>query len=649
MLSLRRATLLLSLALGFVQAAPVDTESEDTSVNLNTTFLEKRETFPVSTAQVASFRPYSIYAAVPGCGVSSILAWNCAKCSSNPQFTPVAAGGDGGAVQFWYVGYDPTLDTVIVSFQGTDAEKMYVGTIWRILVKASADYLDFIRSLPILTDADFFLTPLSSSLFPGIGSSVETHNGFALAQSLSAAPVLSAVKSAMSRFSTTHVTVVGHSLGGAIATISAVHLKVNLPSTTTFKLVTYGCPRVGNQAFADFVDSHFSGAVSRIVNKKDIVPIVPGRFLGFHHVEGELHILNDLSWVSCPGQDNTDANCSIGYVPNIFVGDADDHGGPYAGVSAMRFLRPVALLLSFAVSFVQAIPAQEKITDALVKDDLSVLEKRETIPLSAQEVASFRPYTIYAAIPVCGTASLLAWNCPKCSQIPDFVPVAAGGDGGVVQIWFVGYDPTLNSVIVSFQGTDPLKIIPLLVDVDVLLTPLNPLKFPGILSLTILTHNGFADAQALSAAPVLAAVRQTMTRFNTTNVAVVGHSLGGAIATISAVHLKLHLPSTTKFKVVTYGSPRVGNQFFANYFDAHFPGAMSRVVNRRDIAPVVPPRLIGYEHVSGQLHILDDSSWVSCPGQESLDANCSLGYVPDILDATINDHGGPYGDVAIGC
>lgn len=67
--------------------------------------------------------------------------------------------------------------------------------------------------------------------------------------------------------------------------------------------------------------------------RDDIVPIFFPRFLGFHHVEGEVHILNDLSWVSCPGEDSTDANCSIGYVPNIFSGDLNDHGGPYDGVA----------------------------------------------------------------------------------------------------------------------------------------------------------------------------------------------------------------------------------------------------------------------------------------------------------------------------
>jgi predicted lipase len=55
--------------------------------------------------------------------------------------------------------------------------------------------------------------------------------------------------------------------------ISGIHLKTNLPSNITFKLVTYGCPRVGNQAFADYIDENFPGVVARIANKLVPTPI----------------------------------------------------------------------------------------------------------------------------------------------------------------------------------------------------------------------------------------------------------------------------------------------------------------------------------------------------------------------------------------
>ena len=61
--------------------------------------------------------------------------------------------------------------------------------------------------------------------------------------------------------------------------------------------------------------------------RDDFVPILPGRFLGFRHSQGEKHIQADLSWLACPGGDNTDKRCSVGDVKNIFRGSLDDHSG----------------------------------------------------------------------------------------------------------------------------------------------------------------------------------------------------------------------------------------------------------------------------------------------------------------------------------
>ncbi|KAG8881270.1 hypothetical protein FRB99_004734 [Tulasnella sp. 403] len=166
------------------------------------------------------------------------------------------------------------------------------------------------------------------------------HNGFATAQGKTASAVITAVKNIMRDHGVTKVACVGHSLGGAIAILGrydinhlggedAVSLKQTLPSSTAITLVTYGQPRVGNQAFADWVDSHLPTA-TRITNKDDLVPIVPGRFLGFHHNSGEKHISPSGTWYACQGQDNeADPQCSTGEVANVFDGNTSDHSGPY--------------------------------------------------------------------------------------------------------------------------------------------------------------------------------------------------------------------------------------------------------------------------------------------------------------------------------
>lgn len=265
----------------------------------------------LSAAQIASFKPFTHYASTAYCKPAQTLTWSCgANCNANPGFKPIASGGDGDLTQFWFVGFDPTLKTVIVSHQGTDTSKL----------------------LPLLTDIDIIQEPLDSSLFPGIGSSVKVHSGFRGAQSRPARAVLSAVQTAISQFNATQVTVTGHSLGAAIALLDAVYLPLHLPKTVTVKAITYGMPRVGNQAFANYVDAHVV-SLNHINNKKDTVPILPGRFLGFHHPSGEIHITESNAWAACPGQDNTNSQCTIGTVPNIFEGHDGDHTGPYDGIN----------------------------------------------------------------------------------------------------------------------------------------------------------------------------------------------------------------------------------------------------------------------------------------------------------------------------
>ncbi|KAF7977985.1 hypothetical protein HWV62_1821 [Athelia sp. TMB] len=120
-------------------------------------------TTALTTSQIDAYTPYTWYASTGYCESSTTINWSCgADCEANPTFKPVASGGDGDAVQYWFVGYDPTLKTVIVSHQGTDPSEF----------------------LPDLTDVDYFLTTLDTTLFPGVSSSIEVHNGFGHAQSL---------------------------------------------------------------------------------------------------------------------------------------------------------------------------------------------------------------------------------------------------------------------------------------------------------------------------------------------------------------------------------------------------------------------------------------------------------------------------------
>ncbi|KAF8757630.1 Alpha beta-hydrolase [Rhizoctonia solani] len=259
----------------------------------------------MSAAAISTYAPYASLASAAYCSTAN--TWTCAQCKNLPGFVPYATGGDGDSVPKWYVGWWPAQATVVVGHQGPT------------------------RSTSLLTDAEVVRDNLSSSLFPGVSSSVKVHDGFMKAQAATATTILAGVKSLLSAHSATKVLAIGHSLGGAIATLDALYFRINLPPTVSIKAVTFGLPRVGNQAFADLIDSQITD-FSYVTNEKDLVPILPGRFLGYVHSSGEKHIVSAGSWYACVGQDNTSVDCSTGAVPNIFDGNTDDHAGPYDGV-----------------------------------------------------------------------------------------------------------------------------------------------------------------------------------------------------------------------------------------------------------------------------------------------------------------------------
>lgn len=109
-------------------------------------------------------------------------------------------------------------------------------------------------------------------------------------------------------------------------------------------------------------------------------------------------------------------------------------------------------------------------------------------------------------------------------------------------------------------------------------------------------HRGFLG-QFESIKKQLLSVLSTQT--TTKRVTYVGHSLGGALATLCAMFTKTHFPHYI-VKCVTFGSPRVGNQSFVDAFDTSVDASL-RYVNGQDIVTTRP--YWGYAHVGGLVHI----------------------------------------------
>lgn len=90
------------------------------------------------------------------------------------------------------------------------------------------------------------------------------------------------------------LTITGHSLGGALATLCALDMRLTYDGQHEIDLYTFGAPRVGNSDFQALFNESVPNSY-RIVNGQDIVPTIPGEFLGYRHVGHEVNLGQRLS------------------------------------------------------------------------------------------------------------------------------------------------------------------------------------------------------------------------------------------------------------------------------------------------------------------------------------------------------------------
>lgn len=134
-------------------------------------------------------------------------------------------------------------------------------------------------------------------------------------------------------------------------------------------------------------------------------------------------------------------------------------------------------------------------------------------------------------------------------------------------------------------------------------------------------HKGFYTAQQDVIEGILYVVKTLQNQHPTYRVVVTGHSLGGALATYTA--MDLHREGVSKVHLINFGSPRCGNKEFANWITDNVKNIV-RVTHHKDIAVHCPMTSDGFRHVAGEWYEPDDHVPIhikSCEGKE--DPECS--------------------------
>lgn len=213
------------------------------------------------------------------CGGSSLLTapFTCAyQCKEFPNMKLVSTWGDSRTLSALVAGYlsiDHTDKEIVVGFRGSHTLK------------------DWIVDLMVLRKA-------VDDSYPGCDN-CRVHHGFYSAYKATLARFDNDLKKLVAENPGYRVSVVGHSLGGAVALLAATDFKNRGYDTY---LTTFGQPVVGNTGFANYVDDLWFGSETpntlsgdssrryyRVTHKSDVVPRVPF-WPGYTPNAGEVYI-----------------------------------------------------------------------------------------------------------------------------------------------------------------------------------------------------------------------------------------------------------------------------------------------------------------------------------------------------------------------
>ncbi|KAI1643134.1 alpha/beta-hydrolase [Daldinia loculata] len=243
----------------------------------------------VTPTDVSTFKFFSQYAGASYCN-SEVDLGSTVTCAENtcPDVTSAGAkvvatfSGNLTDIQ-GFVSSDDTNELIVASVRGSHSIRNFV--------------------------ADLSFVPLPCDLV----DDCLIHSGFLLSWQEIEDALLDGVAAAKEANPSYKIIFTGHSLGGAVATVAAGYAR---DQGYELDLYTYGSPRVGNQAFVDFVTAQ-PGGEFRVTHLDDPVPRLPPIAVDYRHTSPEFWIsdesdnstINAASDIKvCEGFANTDCN-----------------------------------------------------------------------------------------------------------------------------------------------------------------------------------------------------------------------------------------------------------------------------------------------------------------------------------------------------
>jgi hypothetical protein len=235
----------------------------------------------IFSEKFAPFMQYSVAAYCPS--TTQNQAWTCGpRCNGATSGTIVDVSVHDRVLQgAGFIGYQERNKRIIASFRGTSTPQSIIADLDLFKAKADFEY---------------------RGLFKRIPTTAKLHRGFQNTYAKIRKKTQESLKRLAQRFPDYEIVFTGHSLGGSVASIAAVDFHESNPGNgNRITIYTFGQPRTGNRAWADYLQSlPFVNKYHRVVRVDDPIPHVPLLSMGYVHA-GIQHNIDDR---------NTTARCA---------------------------------------------------------------------------------------------------------------------------------------------------------------------------------------------------------------------------------------------------------------------------------------------------------------------------------------------------
>jgi len=211
------------------------------------------------------------------------------------------------------------------------------------------------------------------------------------------------------------------------------------------------------------------------------------------------------------------------------------------------------------------------------------------------------------------------WSCEVCKHLPYVNTTVLKNNTDNVN-GYVGYDAKDNVIIVAFAGTDPLSIKNWIDDIDTI-----KVDYPCPAPYTCKVHQGFWHSFRSVQTQVEEGIKNYLAVHPDAGVMVTGHSLGAAIAVHAALFIKTKMPPVHLISTYVFGLPRLGNKDFANWASSTLVSSVAtyHITHHRDPIPHLPPLLLGFRHIAGEIYYNErNSEFTVCDGSGE-DPHCA--------------------------